>query len=124
MNMMNDQRASVLMDKYGDDLYRFAFILTGTDNDAAEVFSGAFAAVCTNKLFTGKDKEDREILFCNMYKAASKLKTAALYDGKYGKKSDTFDELMELPLNERAVAHLIMYEDMTEQEANGVINRK
>ena len=44
--------------------------------------------------------------------------------GSSCKKSDTFDELMKLPLNERAVAHLIMYEDMTEQEANGVINRK
>lgn len=124
MNMMNEQRASALMDKYGDELYKFAYILTGADNDAAEVFSDALAEVITKNLLTGKDEEDRALLFARVYKYASKRKTAAEYDGKYGKKSDTFYELMKLPLKERAFYHLTEYEDMTEQKAKEVTGQK
>ena len=112
------------MDKYGDELYKFAFILTGTDKDAAEVFSDAFAQAAANGLLSGRDEEDRELMFAQIYKTASKLKTTAEYDGKYGKKSDAFYEMMKMPLRERAFYHLTEYENMTEQKANGVIGKK
>lgn len=121
--MKNEERAAFLLDKYGDELYKFAFILTGADGAASEVFRDAFAFAAGKKTFTNEDDPDKRLLFSIIYKLASKRKTEG-YKEEYGKKSDTFYEMLSLPLCERAVNHLVLYEDLTEKEAKEVINNK
>ncbi len=121
--MLNDERAVFLLNKYGDDMYRFAYVLTCADNVAAEAVSDAFFEVTGKKTFTGVDSKDKELLLAQIYKNASKRKPA-VYDEKYGKKGDTFNELMKMPVKDRAISHLMLYEDMTEQKAKEVLGVK
>ena len=123
--MQNDDRALFLMKKYGDGLYRFAYILTLSDEAAGRIFSDAFADVTGKMLMTESDKDDRKTLFAHIYKNAVKCKTNGIYrEEKYGAKSDTFNEIIRLPLKERAINHLMIYEEMTEQEAKEVTGGK
>ena len=123
--MQNDDRALALLKKYGDGLYRFAYILTLSDGAAGQVLSDAFADVTGKLLLTESDKDDRKTLFKHIYKNAVKRRTGGVYDeSKYGKKSETFNEIVKLPIKERAIRHLMLYEEMTEQEAKEVISGK
>ena len=123
--MKNEDRALFLLNKYGDDLYRFAFILTCSEDAAGRIMTEALEFASGNELFADKDKDDKKILFSRIYKSAVKNGEPALYDEeKYGKKSDTSNELINLPLKERAIRHLCLYEDMEEKEAEEVISGK
>lgn len=121
--MHNDDRALFLLNKYGDDIYRFAFILTCNEDRAGVIMAEAFEYAAGNGLFSDKDKDDKKLLFSRVYKNAVKNGDPAVYDEeKYGKKSDTFKSIVSLPLKERAIRHLILYEDMEEKEAEKVIS--
>lgn len=123
--MYQDDRALFLLNKYGDDLYRFAFILTCSDEAAGQILPDVFEEAAGKQIFTDKDKDDKLILLSLIYKNAAKRGGGGGYDEKkHGKKSGDFMQMIKLPQNERAVSHLMLYEDLTEQEAKAVTGSK
>lgn len=123
--MMTEKTAADLLEKYGDDLYRFAFILTLSEETAKNILAESFEYAAGKELLSGVDNKDKKLLLSRIYKNAVKSGKSATYDeNKYGKKSDTFIELIGLPLKERAIRHLCLYEDMEEKEAEEVISGK
>ena len=123
--MISEKKAADLLEKYGDELYRFAFIMTLSEETAGKILAEAFEYAAGKELFSGTDNTDKKLLLSRIYKNAVKSGKSASYDEeKYGKKSDTFNELVSLPLKERAVYHLTLYENMEEKEAEEVISGK
>ena len=122
--MINEERAALLLDKYGDDLYRFAYILTLSEDTAGHAVSDAFAEASGRGLLSNSDKDDKKLLFSLIYKNTAKCKPGSFDEDKYGKKSETFYEIIKLPLKERASNHLALYEDMAEQDIKEVIKAK
>ena len=124
---MPDENALNLLEKYSDELYRFAYILTCSDHGAADLLSEAFSELSGNDKFTYKADENRIILFSALYALAPKFEEAPdfeLIKQRYGEKNEEFYALLKAPLRERARTHLLIYEDMTEREIEGVLKRK
>lgn len=108
-----------LLDRYGDDIYRFAFVLTRSDATADKLVPAAFA-YADEKQLDQNDDENKLVIFKLIYAAAEKLTSIGMSDeeitAKYGKKSEDFLTLLRKPLKERAAEHLSVYEDLTAEQ--------
>lgn len=116
-----------LLDKYGDDIYRFAFVLTCSDKGASALLCEAVSVLSGEDKFTKNITENRNLLFSALVEYAPKH--AGIFDSKqikdkYGEKDETFYDLLKAPIAEKAFTHLTLYEDLTEKEAREIIKRK
>ena len=121
--MFDSDKAKKFTDKFGDDAYRFAFIITLDAEKATDAVCGAFAALSADPDFDTEEPDKRRI-FHAVCKAAKKSagnadreKIGALY----GEKCEEFYEIAALPVKERATAHLTLYEGYSETEAENII---
>ncbi len=121
--MFDSDKARNFTDKFGDDAYRFAFIITLDAEKATDAVCDAFASLSADPGFNTEEPDKRRT-FRAVYKAAKKSagdpereKIEALYGGK----CEEFYEIASLPVKERAVGHLTLYECYSETDAENVI---
>jgi hypothetical protein len=116
-----------LINRYGDDLYRFAFVLTCSDSGASELLADTFAALYAEDKLTEQIKENRLLVFKALYDRAPKFAGAPdreMIKEHYGEKDAEFYGLLCLPIYEKALKHLVLYEDYTEKEAAEILQKK
>lgn len=125
--VIQNETVKNLIDKYGDDLYRFAFILTCSDEGAASLLAASFSNLEGEKKFTEDETENRLMMLSEIYKNAAlyqKVTDVAALKEKYGDKGDEFYTFLSKPVYDKALVHLTLYEDLTEAEAKEVIKKK
>lgn len=122
---MEAEKISEYVEKYMDDAYKFAFIVTLSDEGAASALKSAVGEMTEKELWDSADvrKELYTLLYRHAVNCGAEPMTAAAISGKYGKKSDDFYSFIALPVNERALCHLTVYEDMSEEDATKVIGK-
>ena len=69
--VIQNETVKKLIDKYGDDLYRFAFVLTCSDEGAASLLAASFSNLEGEKKFTEDDSENRLMMLSEIYKNAA-----------------------------------------------------
>lgn len=115
---MTNEEITAVLEKHADDLFRFAFVLTLSEEGAMTVMKEAVGDMTAKNKWDAEDVKKE--LLGYIYKRARKYGTAALdknaVTGKYGPKSDEFFDFLSQPFEERAKGHLSMYEDMTDEE--------
>ena len=124
---MTDENARILLEKYKDDFYRFAYILTCTDHGAADCLADAFSELSGNEKFTEKTEENRLMLFSAVYAFAPKYAEEPNIERikqRYGEKDAEFFDFLRSPMKERAYKHLTIYEDLTDAQASEVLKKK
>ena len=116
---MNKEEVSASLDRYTEDAYKLAFILTLSEEGAVSVMEDAVEEMTVKGGWGGKD--EKTSFFALICKHAKKCRippmTAEELTEKYGKKSDDFYTLIAQPKAERARLHMIYYEDMSEEDA-------
>ena len=124
MTEKETENISSLLDRYGDDLYRFAFILTVSDNGALSVLSDAFTDAA--KDLSGDPENGKKTVLSYIYRRAAKCTVPRMTNEEmtkaYGEKYPDFHEFLSLPVKERAVLHLKLYEDMSDAEAEETVS--
>lgn len=125
---ITEDKAKEIVDEYGDMLYRFAFILTLSDEGASDSLDKALYRAGKGDLLTSDAAHDKPLLLSLVYKEAKKCKLPpydkAKTEEKYGEKPQEFYDIASLPLAERAKKHLTLYEDYSEQDADTIIKGK
>lgn len=125
--VIQNENVKMLVDSYGDDLYRFAFVLTCSDEGAASTLAEAFSNLEGDKKFTESKAENRLMALSEIYKCApsfAKLTDVEAIKRKYGDKGEEFYIFLGKPLYEKALTHLTLYEGMTDAEAKEVLKKK
>lgn len=122
---MDKEKITEYVQKYTDDAYKFAFIVTLSEDGAAAALREAVKEMTKKELWDVEDVKDE--LFALVYKHGINCgippMPAEEINARYGKKSDDFYSFIALPAKERARQHLIMYEDMSEADAEAVTYR-
>ena len=122
--MFDSDKAKSFAEKYGDDAYRFAFVITLSPDAAEKAVCAAFSALTSD---TGFDTEnpDKRRIFASVYSHAKKYASSEVKRGDiealYGEKPEEFYEVLALPPKERAAEHLMLYEGYTEDEAQTIL---
>lgn len=124
--IINREEISASLDKYTTDAYKFAFVLTFSEEGAVTALEDAVAEM-TSKEKWGCDDEKIQF-FASIYKHAQKCKTPPMkaeeITEKHGRKSDDFYLMPDMPVKERARQHLLLYEDMSESDAEKVTGKR
>ena len=125
--MFDRTKAANIINKYGDDAYRFAVILTLSTSEAEAAVTAAFNAL-SEKENAEEDGLDKRKVFHAVYKAAKKNaltgKNRAEIEKDYGEKPEEFFDIASLPAKKRATEHLVLYEGYTEDEAAAILKGK
>ncbi len=128
---MNDE---VVIEQYGDMVYRLAYARTGNRHDADDIFQEVFMRyVKKERIF--REEEHRKawlirvtIHCCNdFFKAMFRKKTEELKGEFIFEEKESQDlqkELQKIPKKYREVIHLFYYEDMSLEEISLVLKRK
>ncbi len=121
--MFDSEKAKKFVDAFGDDAYRFAYIITLSKEAASEAVCGAFAVLVGDPDFD-PDRPDKKKIFFAVYKAAKRsagTPDKEKIEAEYGQKCGEFYEVASLPLHERAKEHLVLYEGYEEKEAEKIL---
>ena len=116
--------ASELADRYGEDLFRFDFILTVSQSAAEKLLSDTMQELTGAHRFTKDAWENKLTAISRIYKKAPKYAPKQPDPGYLQNKSEEFVQFLKLPLKKRAVTHLTLYEDLTADQAEEVLRRK
>lgn len=122
--MLDHDMARKFADKYGDDAFRFAFIITLDAEKAADAVCAAFTSLAADPDHNLDDPDKRKI-FSAVYKAAKKTAAKSAdrtkIEAAYGEKCEEFYEIASLPAKNRAIGHLTLYEGYSEPDAVKII---
>ena len=121
--MFDSEKAKKFVDAFGDDAYRFAYIITLSKEAAADALRAAFASLAADPGFD-PDRPDKKKIFFAVYKAAKRsagTPDKEKIEADYGQKCGEFYEVASLPLPERAKEHLVLYEGYEEKEAEKIL---
>ena len=125
--MFDREKAKLFTEKYGDDAYRFAVILTLSPAEAEAAVTAAFTALLGKADADSEDIDKRKV-FHAVYKAAKKNaltdEKRAEIEKEYGEKPEEFFDIASLPYKKRASEHLVLYEGYKEGEAAAILKGK
>lgn len=124
--IINREEISASLDRYTEDAYKFAFILTFSEEGAVTALEDAVAEMTAKEKWGGDDEKIQ--FFASVFRHAKQCKTAPMkadeITEKYGRKSDDFYSMSDMPAEERARQHLLLYEDMSESDAEKVTGKR
>lgn len=122
--MFDKDKAIAFAARYGDDAYRFAFIVTLSKDAAEQAVCSAFEALSADEKFQ-PEEPDKRVIFAAVYKFAKKSAITEVkreeIEALYGEKPDEFFEIAAMPLKARAAEHLTLYEGYGEKEAEEIL---